>query len=191
MYIILKAAITVDGFLGARERLILSSPEDREAVLELRDTVDAILIGAGTLKADNPSLLAKSKKPIRVVITRHANFKAGLNLFIDSLARTLVYHSNPSCKEKSDYYYFEKLDLNSILKHLKSIGIKRLLVEGGASVLSQFYSHGLFDELRLSVSEQYHGKEGLRLSLANNKKLKLAKQEKLGAGHILYYSNSK
>ncbi len=191
MHIILKAAITVDGFLGANKRLIISSSEDRQAVLELRDSVDAILIGAGTLRADNPSLLGKSKKPIRVVLTKNANFELNLNLLTDNLARTVIYHSNPSYCDKNDYFYLEKLELNSVLKHLASIGVKRLLVEGGASILSQFYAQGLFDELRLSVSEQYHGNEGLRLALIGNHQLKLTSIERLGTSQILHYSNSK
>lgn len=190
IYVILKAAITVDGFLGADKRLVISGPQDREAVLELRDSVDAILVGAGTLRADNPSLLAKSTKPLRVVLSKTAKFSTDLNLFNDDLAQTIVYHCNVELKDKTGYYYFnsETLNLQVVLKHLSTLGVKRLLVEGGADILNQFYQQDLFNELRLSIGAQYWGKQGTRLMLNNDKKLKLETQ-RLGSNFIHYYRN--
>lgn len=189
MYIILKAAITVDGFLGAKERLIVSGPEDRQAVLELRDSVDAILVGAGTVRADNPSLLARSKKPIRVVLSRSARLEQNLNLFNDSKVRTLVYHNNDKINNKNDYFYFDsnKLSLEKVIEHLSSIGVKRLLVEGGADVLSQFYSLGLYNELRLSVGGKIWGKAGQSLKLNSRDELKLIETKILGENVVLTY----
>ncbi len=61
-YVLLSAAVSLDGYLDdtGPERLLLSSPADFDRVDEVRASVDAILVGAGTLRADNPRLLVNS-----------------------------------------------------------------------------------------------------------------------------------
>ena len=61
-YVLLSAAVSLDGYLDdtTPERLLLSSPADFDRVDEVRASVDAILIGAGTIRADNPRLLVNS-----------------------------------------------------------------------------------------------------------------------------------
>ena len=77
MHITLKIALTVDGLISEKDkRLLISSKEDLEEVNEIRKKVDAILIGANTLRIDNPSLLAKGieKQAVRVVISKELCF---------------------------------------------------------------------------------------------------------------------
>ncbi len=62
-YVLLSAAVSIDGHLDTRpgeDRLLLSNKEDFERVDSVRASVDAILVGAGTLRADNPRLLVNS-----------------------------------------------------------------------------------------------------------------------------------
>lgn len=61
-YVLLSAAVSLDGYLDdtTPERLLLSSPADFDRVDEVRASADAILIGAGTIRADNPRLLVNS-----------------------------------------------------------------------------------------------------------------------------------
>ncbi|HWN31983.1 MAG TPA: dihydrofolate reductase family protein, partial [Pseudonocardia sp.] len=71
-YVLLSAAVSVDGYLddASLERLMLSSPEDFDAVDEVRAGVDAILVGAGTVRADNPRLLVRSAELRRERVAR-------------------------------------------------------------------------------------------------------------------------
>ena len=194
IFIILKAAISVDGYLGAKERLIVSGPGDRQEVNKLRESVDAILVGAGTVRADNPSLLHKSSSanPIRVVLSKSAKLSPDLNLLNDNLARTIVYHCSaelvsPNTEVEFCFLGKDTLDLKQVLAHLATLGVRRLLVEGGAEVLKQFYSQGLFNQIRLSVGPQYLGKAGVRLVLGSKHKLRLTNVEVLGQNTVHSY----
>src|ERR1700760_4710287 len=62
-YTLVSCAVSVDGYLddASPDRLILSGPEDRDEVDELRARADAILVGAGTIRADNPRLLIRDQ----------------------------------------------------------------------------------------------------------------------------------
>lgn len=66
-YVLLSAAVSLDGFLDdtGPERLLLSGPADFDRVDEVRAASDAILIGAGTLRTDNPRLLVNSPSAAR------------------------------------------------------------------------------------------------------------------------------
>ena len=149
MRIILSAAMSLDGYIddGGDQRLIISGAKDLEAVYDLRDTCDAILGGAETIRRDNPSLMTKNDarrrqrltrgltaEPIKVVLSRSGNLPVGAKFFTDGDGEKLVYHS-----------------MDKAFADLRARNIKRLLVEGGAAILSQFLQSGLAHELRLAV----------------------------------------
>ncbi len=190
MHIILKIALTVDGYIAEQnKRLLISSKEDLEQVNEIRKEVDAILIGANTLRVDNPSLLAKGidKQPIRVVISQDAKFDESLNLFSDNKSRTVVYHANSEITDKKDFFFLEKLTLSKVLKHIEQLGVGKLLVEGGAKIFKQFYEQGLFSELRISVGEKFLGSLGVGFDLNKNNNIKLKSIDKLGSSAVHLY----
>ena len=152
---LLSAAVSVDGALDDRSprRLILSGPEDLDAVDELRAGCDAILVGAGTVRADDPRLLVRSERrradrvarglppsPIRVVLTRSCDLDPGAAVFAGGPAPLLLGG-----------------DLPGVLAGLAERGVRRLLVEGGAGVLTALLSAGLADELRLAVAPVFVG----------------------------------
>ena len=95
-YTILSCAVSLDGYLddASPDRLILSGPEDLDEVDELRASVDAILVGAGTIRADNPRLLVRSpariawrvargmpEHPLRVTMTRSGDLDPAARFF--------------------------------------------------------------------------------------------------------------
>ena len=152
---LLSAAVSLDGALDDRSprRLILSGPEDLDAVDELRAGCDAILVGAGTVRADDPRLLVRSERrradrvarglppsPIRVVLTRSRDLDPGAAVFAGGPAPLLLGG-----------------DLPDVLAELADRGVRRLLVEGGASVLTALLAAGLADELRLAVAPVFVG----------------------------------
>jgi riboflavin biosynthesis pyrimidine reductase len=153
--VLLSAAVSLDGALDDRSprRLILSGPEDLDAVDELRAGCDAILVGAGTVRADDPRLLVRSEArradrvarglpptPARVVLTHSGGLDPGAAVFAAGPPPLLVGG-----------------DLAEVLAELAGRGVRRLLVEGGASVLTALLAAGLADELRLAVAPIFVG----------------------------------
>jgi riboflavin biosynthesis pyrimidine reductase len=151
----MSAAVSLDGALDDRSprRLILSGPEDLDAVDELRAGCDAILVGAGTVRADDPRLLVRSEArraervarglpptPARVVLTRSGDLDPSAAVFAGDPAPVLLGG-----------------ELADVLAELAGRGVRRLLVEGGASVLTALLAAGLADELRLAVAPVFVG----------------------------------
>ena len=146
-YVLLSCAVSADGYLddATPDRLILSGPADLDRVDEVRASCDAILVGAGTIRKDNPRLLIRDPRrvalrvarglpepPLRVTLTT-----AGENL---DLARPVV------------VYEGDRLSLDDVLRDLAGRSVARLLVEGGAQVLGEFLAQDLADELHLAVA---------------------------------------
>jgi 5-amino-6-(5-phosphoribosylamino)uracil reductase len=155
-YTVLSCAVSVDGCLDdtGPDRLILSGPEDLDEVDELRASVDAILVGAGTIRADNPRLLVRSpariawrvargmpEHPLRVTMTRSGDLDPAARFFTGP-GQSLVY---------------ENAALESVLSDLKKRSASTLLIEGGAQILTAALSQGLADELRLAVAPFFVG----------------------------------
>ncbi len=138
-WVIAKVAQSLDGRITrpAGEPQWLSNPRSRRVVQLLRSTVDAILVGAETVRRDNPRLTVRNRKcgaqPWRVVVTRSGNLPADATLLTDEYRdRTLVVQGS---------------DWIELLKDLGSRGVTRLFVEGGGNVLGQLRDQELIDEL--------------------------------------------
>jgi diaminohydroxyphosphoribosylaminopyrimidine deaminase/5-amino-6-(5-phosphoribosylamino)uracil reductase len=138
-WVIAKVAQSLDGRItrpvGEPQRL--SNNRSGRLVQSLRSTVDAILVGAETVRRDNPQLTvrtsAREAQPWRIIMTRSGNLPGGAILFTDEYRdRTLVYQG---------------IDWLDMLKTLGTKGVTRLLVEGGGDVLGQLHDLRLLDEL--------------------------------------------
>ena len=183
MQIIAKAAVSIDGFIDdcSSRRLILSSPEDLADVQKLRATCDAILVGAGTIRADNPSLVtrvpelisqrkAQGKPPdlIKVTVTEFGNLPSNCAFFADGDSEKIVYCTATAVsrlqRELHDRAAIVALPESpitaaSIVANLESRGVERLLVEGGSSILTMFLQEGIVDFLRLAIAPLFVGQE--------------------------------
>jgi 5-amino-6-(5-phosphoribosylamino)uracil reductase len=158
-YVIASCAISVDGCLDdtSPRRLILSGPEDLDEVDELRASVDAILVGAGTIRADNPRLLLRSPDrvaarvarglpghPLRVTLTASGDLDPAANFFTGP--------GTPLAYQGAD------LTLRKVLHDLHAHrDVATVLLEGGARVLADALSQSLADELRLAVAPFFVG----------------------------------
>ena len=158
-YVIASCAVSVDGCLDdtSPRRLILSGPEDLDEVDELRASVDAILVGAGTIRADNPRLLVRSparvaarvargqpEHPLRVTLTASGDLDPAANFFTGPGA--------PLAYQGAD------LTLKKVLHDLRAQrDVATVLLEGGARVLAEALSQSLADELRLAVAPFFVG----------------------------------
>ena len=178
-YTVLSCAMSLDGYIddASGTPLRLSSDADIDQVDELRSTCDAIMVEAGTVRADNPALLLRSQArreariarglrpdPARVVVSRGGDFDPAARVFAAGADR-IVYVSSgavPGTRERLGTAA-EVVDagrpvgLDRVLADLVARGIARLLIEGGGSVHTQFLAAGLADELRLSVAPFFIG----------------------------------
>ncbi|TND08935.1 MAG: diaminohydroxyphosphoribosylaminopyrimidine deaminase / 5-amino-6-(5-phosphoribosylamino)uracil reductase [Bacteroidetes bacterium] len=155
--IILKWAQTEDGFIDHDRNVHgnspakISHPELDKWVHELRASVDAILVGTGTALADNPQLtvrLAEGKNPLRAALDKDLRLPQTLHLF-DGSTPTLIFTAKDADSKKNLEYV--KIDfsgdvLQQILFTLYKRNARKLLVEGGAKLLTNFIGRNLWDE---------------------------------------------
>ena len=182
-YVLLSCAVSADGYLddAAPARLILSSEADADRVDEVRAGVDAILVGAATIRRDNPRLLVRSQarraarsarglpaSPAKVTLTATGNLDPAACFFTVGDAEKLVYCAAPALTATRARLAgaatvidggATPLALRAVLADLAERGVRRLMVEGGASVLGQFLSGGLADELHLAIAPFFVGDE--------------------------------
>jgi 5-amino-6-(5-phosphoribosylamino)uracil reductase len=177
---IVSCAVSVDGYLddATPSRLILSGPEDLDEVDALRAGADAILVGAGTVRKDNPRLLVRdparvaarkaagrSPHPFRVTLTSSGDLDPNANFFTGP-GTPLVYcpagaaakaMENLSAKAQV-IEVAPELTLAAVMADLhRARGAARVLVEGGARVLRDLLAADLVDELRLAIAPFFVG----------------------------------
>jgi len=138
-WVVLKLAITLDGALAAPGRRWITGPEARGEVQKIRKGCDAILVGAETVRKDNPRLTVRigpgRPQPWRAVVTKSGNLPGRAGIFTDAYReRTVVYRNR-------------KWD--DVLKDLHQKGVRRLLVEGGAKTALSLIAAGKVNEVTL------------------------------------------
>ncbi|WFE42968.1 dihydrofolate reductase family protein [Verrucosispora sp. WMMD1129] len=174
-YVLLSCATSIDGYIddATEERLLLSNDADLDRVDEVRAGCDAILVGAGTVRRDDPRLLVRCERrraarvarglpasPTRVTVTGCGDLDPQARLFTVGDTERIVYSASGAV-EKTRHRLGalatvvdagEPVDLVRMLADLAERGVGRLLVEGGAGVHGQFLAAGLADELHLVVA---------------------------------------
>ncbi|GAA4086363.1 dihydrofolate reductase family protein [Streptomyces shaanxiensis] len=178
-YVLLSAAVSLDGYLDdtTPERLLLSSPADFDRVDEVRASVDAILIGAGTIRADNPRLLVNSAErraarlaagkpeyPLKVTVSASGELDPTAN-FWHTGGEKVVYTTEKGAERlqrtpvAADVVALgAELDWRGLLTHLREVrGVERLMVEGGGTIHTQLLQQGLADELQLVLAPLFVG----------------------------------
>jgi 5-amino-6-(5-phosphoribosylamino)uracil reductase len=180
-YVVLSCAISVDGCLDAAgpQRLILSSEADLDRVDEERSQADAIMVGAGTIRRDDPRLLVRAPErraarvagglpehPAGVTLTASGDLDPGARFFTGPAGvPRLVYCPVPLAaglrirlNELAQIIPIPKPGgLGAVLTDLSRRGVHRLLVEGGARLGREFLVDGLVDELELAVAPFFVG----------------------------------
>ncbi|MBQ1118595.1 dihydrofolate reductase family protein [Streptomyces sp. B15] len=173
-YVTLKVATSIDGYIDdtSPTRLLLSNEEDFDRVDQVRADSDAILIGASTMRADNPRLLVNSEErraarvaagkpeyPLKVTVTKSGDLKEDLKFWHHG-GEKVAYTTDAAAEglrarlgNLADVVSTgEELDFGALLTDLGQRGISRLLVEGGSHVHTAFLSQDLVDEIHLVIA---------------------------------------
>ena len=204
--VVLSAAISADGYLDDKnpERLRLSSTEDWAEVERERAACDAILVGAETVRRDNPSLLLKSgtRHPLKVTVTSRGNLDENARFFTGDAGK-IVFCSMENSKQLQEHlgaraevlpYPGERLSLDFLLAELSWRGVKTLLVEGGGTLLTQFLSEDKATRLRLAMAPFFVGEAGFKrwveavpFPWTAARRMKLGKVEQRGDMAVMHY----
>jgi diaminohydroxyphosphoribosylaminopyrimidine deaminase/5-amino-6-(5-phosphoribosylamino)uracil reductase len=175
-HVTLKAAASLDGKIATRDgdSRWVSGREARAAVHALRDRCDAVLVGAGTARADDPRLTTRlpggrGRDPLRVVLDSGLSLPRTLRLFrARSPAPTVVAHAGgepPPARPGVEFLRCRsrggRVDLADLLRRLARRGVTSLLVEGGAEVNRAFLEAGLVDRVVLFLAPKLVGGDGL------------------------------
>lgn len=164
--ITLSCAVSSDGFLDdiSDQRAILSSEEDLSAILSLRAQSDMIVIGAETMRRDNPSLATRgdtyfkirkaagrAPHPVKVVISRSGHVPNTSKFFTDGNSEKIVL--------KEDFGDADAL-VDTLFELARMRGLNDILIEGGATLLHQVIATGRADQWRLAISDHILGERG-------------------------------
>lgn len=208
--IIVNCAMSADGkiALPTRRQTRISSDEDMRRVHELRNSVDLIVVGVGTVLADDPSLLvnpkyvSEVKNPTRLVLDSDGRSPEDASIF-DGKAKTIVATSEECSRDFHEVDTIrcgkESVDLRNLMSILHDRGFSNVLVEGGGEVIWSFLRQGLVDEFKVFVGSIIIGGrhsptpadgEGFA-SLGEAARLDLVNIKKLGDGVLLEYTVKK
>ncbi len=179
-YTLLSCSMSIDGYLSgaSARRLLLSNDADFDRVDAVRAACDAILVGAATVRRDNPHLRVRTQarrearvalglppSPARVTVTRGAQLDPGAHFFSACDSPALVYCASDVTAHAEARFGptatvidgGEPVDLRWLCEDLSARGVERLMVEGGGSVHTQFLTLDLADELHLVIAPFFVG----------------------------------
>jgi 5-amino-6-(5-phosphoribosylamino)uracil reductase len=179
-YVTLSSAISLDGYLDTADppRLTLSNEADFDRVDDVRALNDAIMVGARTVRLDDPRLRVRSaarrsrreaaglaRSPWKVTVTSTGDLRPDAEFFADDGTTKLVYCPTSEADRirrrvghaAAVVGMGDEVTMNNLLSDLGERGIGRLLVEGGGRVHTQFLAADLVDELHLAVAPLFVG----------------------------------
>lgn len=148
-FVIAKCGMSLDGHLTLppEEGSWLTSKPSRNHAQKLRAVVDAILVGAETIRRDNPRLTSRSGarriQPLRIVLTKSGRLPRSAKVFCDANRdRTLIYR---------------KKSLHWVLRDLGRREVTSVLIEGGGNILSQAFDQKLVDKVQIYIAPIFTG----------------------------------
>ncbi|GAA3754743.1 RibD family protein [Micromonospora maritima] len=179
-YVLLSCAMSIDGYIddATTERLLLSNDDDLDRVDATRAGCDAIMVGAATVRRDDPRLLVRSERrraervarglspsPVKVTVTGSGDLDPAARFFTAGDGAKLVYCPSGVVDKAREQVGAvatvvdagESVTPEAVVADLAGRGVSRLMVEGGGSVHCQFLTAGLADELHLVVAPFFVG----------------------------------
>ncbi|MDX2013515.1 MAG: bifunctional diaminohydroxyphosphoribosylaminopyrimidine deaminase/5-amino-6-(5-phosphoribosylamino)uracil reductase RibD [Myxococcaceae bacterium] len=177
-FVTLKAGVTLDGKIATStgQSKWITSDAARAAAHALRDRVDAIVVGAGTVVADDPALttrIPEGRHAMRVVIDPQLRTKPTAKVYAANGPKVMVVTARPADSYRARAFakrgvqvvtVTERkrgLELATALRALLKQGVLHVLVEGGATTTGRFFEAGLVDEVVLFLAPKVFGGDGL------------------------------
>lgn len=219
-YTLLSCSMSIDGYLDSAtvKRLALSNSADFDRVDDVRASCDAILVGATTVRNDNPRLLVRSAErradrvarglapsPVKVTMTASGGLDPAAQFFQTGDAEKIVYCAGRARADLDRALAGLAtvvdagpcLDMLKISEDLHARGINRLMVEGGGTVMTQFLAADLADELQLVVAPFFVGDSRARRLVSDerfpwtpSRRAPLAEVRQIGDVALLTYALS-
>ena len=219
-YVTLSVATSLDGYLDRADppRLNLSNDADFDRVDEVRARNDAILVGARTIRRDNPRLLVRgverqiqrataglTRSPWKVTVTASGDLDPQAAFFTTGDATKLVYCPTPEASRLRRRVgnsavvvgLGKGVTMTDLVADLGDRGVRQLMVEGGGTVSTQFLAEGLVDELHLAVAPFFVGDQraprfvgDAKFPWTNSHRATLAEVRQLGDMVVMRYALS-
>lgn len=205
-FVLVNCAMSADGKLAGPERkqVRISSEEDMIRVKNLRKRYDAILVGVGTVIADDPHLTVKNatyeENPVRIVLDSHGRIPPEARV-LDDRAPTIIVTNNECTKDWGSNVTVirggsGRINLTDVLHILaKDLGIENMIVEGGGEVIASFFREKLVDRYSVFVGGLLIGgrtsptpADGDGWLAPEGVKLSLDSAEVLGNGALLTFT---
>jgi 2,5-diamino-6-(ribosylamino)-4(3H)-pyrimidinone 5'-phosphate reductase len=188
-FVIISSTMSIDGRLASRDGFSeLSCPYDKIRQHVLRSEVDAVMVGANTVRVDNPSLRLKyfkGKDPVRVIVSESGNLDPSYRVF-QTPPTTILYTKadGPQLREFISRGVIVRR-FGTVCDIITDLGehfnVRKVMVEGGGKLNWALLREGCVDELRLTISptifgegvnvfqgEGFPGKDAPRLVLENS-----------------------
>ncbi|MBP1849485.1 RibD family protein [Rhizobium halophytocola] len=187
-FVLAQVGQSLDGRIAtpAGDARDISGPDGLAHLHRCRALVDAVIVGVGTVKADDPRLsvrIVKGPDPVRVVIDCRSELTGSEGIFNDSGAPVIVIQSREArCRNLPNAEVIKLplcdsgLDPDAILSALAERSLSRVLVEGGARTIARFIEAGRIDHLHVAISPIIIGSGPSGISLPPIEKLTAAKR---------------
>ena len=180
-FVLVNVAVSADGKLSTRERrqVKISGPEDFDRVDIIKSWADAIMVGIGTILADDPSLtvkspvrigdrlsLGRSEHPVRIIVDSKGRTPPDAKILHKGSGRRIIAVSRAApdsqiilLKPYADIITCgeDEVDLAELLIELGRQGIGRLMVEGGGTLIAGLFASGLVDQVSMFVGNMIIG----------------------------------
>ncbi len=199
-FIQVNCAMTADGKIAGPERkqVRISSEEDIARVKQLRRDFGGILVGVGTVIADDPHLTVKGlshdENPVRFVLDTHGRTPDSARV-LDDRARTVIVTGKDCGREWEGAETIRCDGLKEAMEKAGEMGVESIIVEGGGEVIASFFREGLVDKYTVFVGSQIIGgrtsptpADGDGRILPEGLKLKFEGAEVLGDGVLITYT---
>ena len=180
-HVLLSVAMSVDGYIddAGAQRLLLSNAADFDRVDEARARCDAIMIGAETIRRDDPRLLVNSEArraervarglpeyPLKVTVTAAGDLSRDAKFFTTGGDKVVYCLSATEADQRAELHGSEDVDVvdaghvldpRRVLDDLAARGVRRLMIEGGSSLHTLFLTADLVDEIHLAIAPFFVG----------------------------------
>jgi riboflavin-specific deaminase-like protein len=163
-FVLGRVAQSLDGYIATRggESVWISGPDDLRHTHQLRALCDAVVVGAKTIRADNPQLttrLVDGPSPVRVVLDPDCRLNDTYRVFHDGPQTLLLCAAEMAYRDCLGRALVlpvprgpDGLDIIAILALLRTRGLRRIFVEGGGVTVSRFLAAGALDRLHVTVA---------------------------------------